>query len=113
VKRGPLWSDAADLMAWLHQLREVSRDLGEAALDLGRPEADRVLGPTLARETLAESRTQLYEMLDLAMASLAEGGSRSRSRTDGSIERWTRAPLSRTGRAPRRPPHPGGERHLG
>jgi hypothetical protein len=76
VKRAPWWSDAADLMAWLHQLREVSRDLGEAALDLGRPEAERVLGPTLARETLAESRTMLYEMLDLAMASLTEGSGR-------------------------------------
>jgi hypothetical protein len=83
MKRAPWWSNPADLLAWLHQLREVSRDLGEAALDLGRPEAERVLGPTLARETLSASRTQLYEMLDLAMASLTEGGSPRHKPTRG------------------------------
>jgi hypothetical protein len=73
MKRAPSWSNPADLFAWLHELRETARDLGEAALDLTRPEHERALGTALAKETLTASRAMLYEMLDLGMASLTKG----------------------------------------
>jgi hypothetical protein len=73
VKRAPFWNDRADLAAWLDLVRETARDLGEAGLDLTRPEVERELGAVLAGEAIVGARAQLYEMLDLAIASLGEG----------------------------------------
>ena len=71
--RGPHWNNPADLRAWLAQLRELAHDLGEAGIDLTRPEVERDLGAVLAREAITSARTQLYSMLDLALDSLGEG----------------------------------------
>jgi hypothetical protein len=69
--RGPRWGDVADLLAWLVLLQETARDLGEAGLDLTRPEIERQLGAVAAREAIVAARAQLYDMIALAIASLA------------------------------------------
>jgi hypothetical protein len=75
VKRAPYWNNPADLLAWLDQLREVCRDLGEAGLDLTKPEHERQLGAAAAQEAIIMARLQLYEMLELAIVSLGAGPS--------------------------------------
>jgi hypothetical protein len=71
--RPPYWNRPEDLLAWLAQLRDLAHDLGEAGIDLTRPELERELGAVLAREAITSARTQLYSMLDLAIESLGEG----------------------------------------
>jgi hypothetical protein len=50
--RGPYWNDAADLLAWLAQLRDVLGDMYAAAEDITRDENDRTLGRLAAREAI-------------------------------------------------------------
>ena len=67
--RGPHWNDAADLLAWLTQLRDVLGDMYAAAEDITRDENERTLGRIAAREAILAARTMANEMLACAMRS--------------------------------------------
>jgi hypothetical protein len=83
--RGPHWDDQADLLAWLHQLREIILDLTEAAEDATSDEPDRQIGRPVARETILAARRMANDMIDLALQSLNGGNGGSFGPGEGRV----------------------------